>query len=330
MPPSRKRDGRLCSSAVARILVFPQVFADDVVAGASAGELAQLEDCLATLIERTPDVDDPQAVRISRALMRPRLSEGAAWSEPYRELGLAPRWLDVVKRLRNRSRDDYCQIWEMAGETSDTTWTERDGMVTWVDPTPADETPRLPLYTLRLEATVAREANGSRRDGARPVPPPVRPLGTRRSDLAEVEALAGFLAPRVGATFNGAARLLEQPLLAPLCALAATIWTVMQHPRMRTKHKDSRYKKSAFYACLDGLALGEHRATAERILRRDHPRHVHVDARVASERYTHPRWRSGLGMFAEDTDGHLTTVSDNNRKQFAPTILLSLSGGEPW
>jgi hypothetical protein len=99
---------------------------------------------------------------------------------------------------------------------------------------------------------------------------------------------------------------------------------------MRTKHKDPRYKKGAFYACLDGLALGEHRATAERILRRDHPRHVHVDASAAPERNVDPKWRSGLGMFAEDKDGHLIQVTEHNRKRFAPTILRSLSGDEPW
>lgn len=316
---------------MARILVLPQVFADDVVAGVSAAELAQLEGRLATLVERTPDIDDPQAVRIVRALMRPALLEGPAWSKPYRDLGLEPRWIEVVKRLRIRSRDDYCQVWELVGETPDTTWIERDGVLTWADPDPADNAPWLPLYTLRLEANVVRPTDGSQRGRPQPAPPrPVRPLGARRSDLAEVEALAGFLAPRVEATFNGTARLREHPLLAPLCALAATVWTAMQHPCTRTRHKEPRYRKSAFYACLDGFALGEHRATAERILRRDHPQHVHVDASAAPERWAAPAWRSGLGLFAEDKDGHLTRVNDSNRKRFTPTILLSLSGGEPW
>jgi hypothetical protein len=84
-------------------------------------------------------------MRILRALMRPRLSEGSARSEPYRELGLEQRWLEVVKRLRLQSRDDYCQIWEMVGETPDTTWIERDGVLTRADPDMADEAPRLPL-----------------------------------------------------------------------------------------------------------------------------------------------------------------------------------------
>ncbi|XXX76096.1 hypothetical protein WMF30_51450 [Sorangium sp. So ce134] len=315
---------------MARILVLPQVFADDVVAGVSAGELAQLEDRLATLIERTPDADDPQAVRILRALMRPPLLEGPAWSEPYQELGLEPRWLDIVKRLRIRSRDDYCQVWELVGEVPDTTWIERDGVLTRADPDPADEAPRLSLYTLRLSATVPRDGDTRKPGAPESPPPPVRPLGSRRSDLGEVEALADFLAPRVEATFNGTARLREQPLLAPLCTLAATVWTAMQHPKARTKHKDPQYRKGAFYACLDGLALGEHHAAAERILRRDHPRHIHVDASAAPERYTARTWRSGLGMFAEGKDGHLTAVNDGNRKQFTPTILLSLSGDEPW
>lgn len=311
--------------------MLPQVFADDVVAGVSAGELAQLEARLTPLIERTPDIDDSQTVQVLRALMRPRLSEGPAWSGPYRELGLEQRWIDVVKRLRIRSRDDFCHIWELAGEVPDTTWIECDGELTWAGPDPADEAPRLPLYTLRLMVTVPRDDGDTKKPGAPESPPrPVRPLGARRSDLAEVEALASFLAPRVEATFNGAARLREQPLLAPLCALAATVWMAMQHPKARTKHKEPQYKKGAFYACLDGLALGEHRATAERILRRDHPRHIHVNAGVAPERYTARTWRSGLGMLAGSKDGHLTAVRDSNREQFAPTILFSLSGDEPW
>lgn len=315
---------------MARLLVQPQVFADDIVAGVSAGELASLEGRLATLIERTPDVDDTQAVRILRALMRPRLSEGSAWSEAYRELGLDQRWLEVVKRLRLRSRDDYCHIWELVGETPDATWIEHDGELTWAGSAPADEAPRLPVYTLKLMVTVPRDGDAQKPDTPRAPPRPVRPLGARRSDLAEVQALAGFLAPRIKATFNGAPRLREQPLLAPLCALAATVWTAMQHPRMKTKHKDPRYKKGAFYACLDGLVLGIHRVTAERLLRRDHPRHIHVDASAAPERYSDPRWRKGLGMFAEDKDGHLTAVTDHNHKRFTPTILFSLSCGEPW
>ena len=162
-------------------------------------------------------------------------------------------------------------------------------------------------------------------------PPPVRPLGARQSDLAAVKALASFLSTKGASRFIDAARLREQPLLAPICALAMTVWSSMQQPKMRTRHRTPRYRVAAFYACLDDLALEEHRETAERILRRDHPRHIHIDASSAPEDYTEPQWRSGLGMFARDDKGeHLVSVTEHNRKQFAPLILFSLAHGEPW
>ena len=104
----------------------------------------------------------------------------------------------------------------------------------------------------------------------------------------------------------------------------------MQHPTMRTRHRTPQYKKAGFYAGLDALALGEHRVTAERILRRDHPQHIHIDASSAPEHYTHPKWRSGLGLFAEDAKGHLIAVDDVSRTKFKPLIMFSLAGGEPW
>jgi hypothetical protein len=316
------------------VRVWPQVSAEDVLAGASAEELAAIESRLLPFMEHVPDLNESRPVQIVRALTRPRLEEGAAqtWFKPYHELGLDRRWLDMVQRLRLRSLASFCEVWDTAGEVLDTWWIARDGEAIRTDDTEhrVEAAPSLPLYTLQLFVTVPRDAASSAPDRPQAPPLPVRPLGARKGDLAAVDALASLLAPRVEATFNGAARVQSQPLLAPICALAATVWTAMQHPKMQTKHKEPRYKKAAFYACLDGLALGEHRITAERILRRDHPRHIHIDACSAPDQYTDPRWRSGLGMFAEDKDGHLIQVTEHNRRQLAPTILLSLSGGEPW
>jgi hypothetical protein len=314
--------------------VWPRVYAEDVLAGASAEELAALESRLLPFIEYTPDLNDTQPVRIVRALARPVLEEGTLdrWLRPYRELGLDGRWLEVVQRLRIRNLESFCEAWEIAGDVLDTRWVIRSGMVVWAGDgrLPEEDAPGAALYTLRLSLTVPPNASGPNLDQRQAPPAPVRPLGARQSDLAEVEALARFLAPKVEATFNGAARLRDQPLLAPICALAGTVWTAMQHPKMQTKHTEPRYKKAAFYACLDALALGEHRVTAERILRRDHPAHIHIDASGAPEHYTDAKWRSGLGMFAQGKERNLIQVTEHNRKQFAPVILLSLAGDEPW
>ncbi|MRG98232.1 hypothetical protein [Polyangium spumosum] len=317
------------------IRVWPRVAAADVLAGTSDEEMAKVEGLLSPLIEHTPDLDESVAVRIVRALTRPPLVEGAPkrWIEPYRELGLESSWRDAAWRLRVRDDEKFCEVWETAGEVLDTWWGVRNGdMIQVGDARRRDENaPAQSLYTFRLTVTVPREATVPNPGKTQAPPPPVRPLGARQGDWAAVEALASFLASRVDATFNGAARLREQPLLAPICALAATVWTAMQHPKMQTKHRAPIYKMAAFYACLDSLALGEHRETAERILRRDHPRHIHIDASSAPEDYTHPQWRSGLGMFAkDDKSGHLVLVTEHNRKQFAPLILFSLAHGEPW
>lgn len=314
--------------------VWPRVSAEDVLAGVSAEDLTALESCLRPLIEYTPDLKDTQPLRIVRALTRPMLEEGMSdrWLRLYRELGLDRRWLEVVQRLRIRRLESFCEVWETAGEVLDTRWTAHGGMMIreGVGRPPVENAPGSRLYTLKLGVTVPRDAGGPKLDQLQAASAPVRPLGARQSDLVDVEALARFLAPRVEATFNGAARLRDQHMLAPLCALAGTVWTAMQHPRMQTRHKDPRYKNAAFYACLDGLALGQHRVTAERILRRDHPRHIHIDASTAPEDYTDPRWHRGLGMFAADKDGHLIAVTEVTRNQIPPVILLSLAGGEPW
>ncbi|UQA63238.1 hypothetical protein [Polyangium aurulentum] len=316
------------------VQVWPRVAAADVLAGASDEEIAKLEGLLSPFIEHTADLEESVAVRIVRALTRPTLVEGALkrWIEPYRELGLESCWRYAALWLRVRGEKEFCEVWETAGEVLDTWWGVRDrDMIRIGDERRRKENaPAQPLYTLRLTVTVPRDTAGPKPSNAQAPPLPVRPLGARQSDLAEVQALASFLAPRVEATFNGKARLREQPLLAPICALAATVWTAMQHPKMQTRHQSPLYKRAAFYACLDGLALGEHRETAERILRRDHARHIHIDASSAPEGYVDPKWRGGLGIFAGDKDGHLTQVTEHNRKQFAPLILFSLAGAEPW
>lgn len=223
------------------VRVWPQVFADDVVAGLSADELANLEARRLPFMEHVPDLDESRPVRIVRALTHPRLEEGAAqtWLKPYHERGLDPRWLDAVLRLRLRHLTTFCEVWETAGEVLDTWWVARDGKTIRTDDTErrAEAAPSLPLYTLRLFVTVPRNAEGPAPDRPQAPSPPVRPLGARKSDIAAVEALAGVLAPRVEATFSGTARLRDQPLLAPLCALAATVWTAMQHPKMQTRHR---------------------------------------------------------------------------------------------
>jgi len=316
------------------VQIWRQVSAEDVVAGASAEVLSDLENRLLPLLEYTPDLESSPPLQIVRALTQPRLEEGTpeSWLKLYRDLGLDRHWLDVVARLRVRNLDDFCEVWETVGEVRDTWWLSRDGEVIRDAGIQHLEqnAPEWPLYTFRLDVTGPRDSDRKKPYRPETAPLPVRPWGARKSDLAAVEALAAFLSPRIEASFNGPARLDAQPLLAPLCGLAATIWTAMQHPTMRTRHRAPQYKKAGFYACLDALALGEHRFTAERILRRDHPQHIHIDASSAPEHSTHPTWRHGLGLFAKDATGHLIAVDDVSRTKFKPLIMFSLAGGEPW
>src|ERR1700691_5365767 len=59
-----------------RIQLYPQVFAEDVVAGLSEQELLEGEVQLSAFVEYVPDVVESRAETIVRALLRPGPREG--------------------------------------------------------------------------------------------------------------------------------------------------------------------------------------------------------------------------------------------------------------
>jgi hypothetical protein len=69
------------------------------------------------------------------------------------------------------------------------------------------------------------------------------------------------------------------------------------------------YRPDVLDACLTSLDLGAHRETLERVLLRDHPRHLHLSVGHLPRTLAAADWRDGLGIFARNHDGELVDAS---------------------
>jgi hypothetical protein len=310
------------------IQLYPQVFAADVVASLSEEEVAVAEVQLRPFIERIPDLPQTRAERIVRALLEPSLRAAGdleEWYEPYAEAGVDPSWLEKVQDLRIGNRPGFCTVYEM-GNLSAPRWHEQDGEVKYVQ-NPKAHLPLGELYNLGITLHIPGGTAGKTIDCPRATTAAHarRPYPTNQADVVAVDALAAHLAPRVAVTFGGEGRLPVHPVLAPLCAMTATIVIVMK--TSASSKGDPR--GHALVACLDALNLGPHRTTAERILLRDHPEHIHIDPSAAPERIAARPWRDALGLFARDEKNELTWVSSKLKKTLLPRVLFSLVEPEP-
>jgi hypothetical protein len=328
-------------SKSSRLVVFATIFASDVFEGASAADLRELHDRIGHLIPYVPDDHAALALRLARGLLAGReddleeafeLSPGAlaTWLDPYIRLGVKKRWLAMLPRLRAQNVPGFARIHELAHEAVDVDWVfngvfERPSEI---GDSAIQVTTSPPLYVLPLDLTVPRELQKTEPLSA-PSSIAVRPFPADAEDERAVEALASALRPAIEAMLGGPARLRNEPILAPLCVLAATVLTALSCELFRGRHRIKWCSREGLRVCIHGLGLAAHLETSERILLRNHPRHIHVDASRTTFGYASDDWRDGLGIFAAAADGHLVRVTRLNRDDYRPRILRCLSAPEP-
>jgi hypothetical protein len=310
-----------------RIQLYPQVFAADVLAGFSEEEIASAELLLQPFIERIPDFPQTRAERIVRVLLEPPLRAGELeeWYEPYSAAGVDPSWLEKLQDLRVGNRPGFCTVFGM-GNLSAPHWQENDGDVQYIS-NPRPDLPLGEFHNLGIAVDIPRGKSGMgvACPKASPSAPPRRPYPADKADAAAVDALAAHLAPRVAITFGGEERLHDHTVLAPLCAMTASIVVVMKESASLT----GDLRSDALVACLNALDLGPHRTTADRIILRDHLEHLHIDPSAAPERIAALEWRCALGLFARDKNEELIWVGNTLRKTSQPHVLFSLVEHEP-
>lgn len=332
-----KPDAKRRKPHLRHVRVWASVSHADVLYGHDTRTLRELSDGLAPITAYVPDLISTWQKELVFALCSPSLPEGRHeedWYSVFLEHGVNQKWLSTIERLRVRTHPEFSEVFDVEGAANamGTFWEgDRAEGYQLGDPRLGSECGRVPAYTLPLTARVPASGELGK---PRPKAPdsrraPVWPYPCRPEDVEVVASLAGHLAPRIERTFNGRNRLLQYPVLAPLCALAATVDASMALQACRTRHDPPRPRAVAFHAILDALELGGHRNTAERVLLRDHARHIHVDAGGTPETFTQPRWRHGLGLFASDNGGNLREVNDLNRGRFEPRILHCLAAAEP-
>lgn len=305
--------------------VHARVTAEDIVASLEPAELAELE-LMAAHFGLESVADEATAEALVRALIEPPLDPGDAetWFGPYREAGCAG-WEGLVRRLRVSSSAEFMRVVDL--EFCTEAWRESFSYFERLPVVDPEEAMPLPLYTLGV--VVALPA-----DPKAPAPPPdnvpvaVRPYPADDRDAAAVRDLADHLAPRILGLPNGEARMNLEPVRDPLCAMVATVWNVCQDRQCRTRHQPPRYRPAFIEACLDALALGQHRETARRILLRTHPQHIHIDVVDLARPLVEAEWDS-LGLFARADDGNYSLVLPGERRRYRPRLLLSLTGPDP-
>ncbi len=310
-----------------RIIVCPAVDAADVVAGATEAELREVEERLEPGLNRR----QTRPERIIDALYSVHIPviDSVDWATPYVEAGLSARWVETARRLRVRNHPGFCRV-RGFDTVNNRHWVGRRP-----SPSPVYAIPRAPALHLDVLVPTPNQDRRSLPEGTRETPPRW-PYPTVEVDVGAVQALATRLAPRVTATFNGAARLSRDPVLVPICAMAASVIAVANRvsarkstaKRDRRKAWNSKVTWSLFGACLDALDLGEHRGTAERILFRDHPEHIHV---AAPPDLQPTPGLSALGAFASAPKaGGPMRVEDAQRRLFLPRVLYCLAAPEPF
>lgn len=161
---------------------------------------------------------------------------------------------------------------------------------------------------------------------AKPGGPPVRPFGAAAGHDEAIRDLAEALAPRLIGVAGGREQLEKEPLLAPLCAVVATVWAVMQSPKARTRERRPRPRADVLRAAVAALDLGSHEPTLERVLVRNHEDHIPVRADVPSP-WTLSEWEGWLGLFEADDKGLVTVVKGHGQRR--PRVLRSLLSREP-
>lgn len=310
------------------LVVDAQVFAEDIVRDLSADDRERL----LRIDGYTPDVGTDD-VDVADALLESPLDFGPrdTWHAPYADLGLGGSALELLAQVRIWNHPAYCRISGCTEKVAARAeWFEVDGNVVHQKRKPGvlfDNS----LYTLPLTIEVPRSPPAV---AAPRTPPPTAAVGALRPATSQdLRGLAGHLAPRVAVLPGGAARLDASPILSPIFAMVGSI-RIMMEATSRKSGNDHVYRGDVLDACLDALRLDGHRRTAERILLRDDPEHLHVDAWTerpdtpADEQVAPPRLRHGLGLFARTTRG-IVHVPVSERRQHGPRILYSLGGPEP-
>ena len=239
-----------------------------------------------------------------------------------------PRWLEVLEGLRVRNAPGFCQVWDriLNGIAPvQFEYASEDGELACVDPPSFVRGPQ--VYTVGIDFVVpAGNFDASSCSVPRASSSTTAVLRPATIRDPELEGLAARLRPRIAATFSGVERLGEHPVLAPICAVVASVSTAIRSVARRPQGCRI-YRPEALAPCLAALGLGPEREVLERILFRDHPDHLHIDV---SDLPAEIAPRSELGMFARDDKGRIVDVTREARRQLLPRVLFSLAGPDPY
>lgn len=288
--------------------VWPTVFPEDVFDGVKQDAVERLFVSLHRLGLCGMGTEEDRTTALVRALSK--LPSGPGSGTGHASLGLDPGWTSVINRLRNRDDSGVCRV---AGASSPVSY---DGL-------DVED-----VYTLRLtfELPQQRHRPVIRHPTSRE---PVRPYRTGGDVDADVEALADHLRPRVLATFGGKNRAELDPVLVPICAAAATVWTALKnHDFTWTNHQPRRIRADALLAAVMGVAGDDHDLTLTRIVMRNRDDHIPVYVGHLPERIAPKEWGGWLGRYVLLEDGTARVVQEHDRATL-PRVLTCLAGSDP-
>ncbi len=307
-----------------RCLTVPaQVLAADVAEGLDEAVIQRAIELVGQ--GGTSDLKEPPATAFARSLLELDLPAGSRlkWEETWQGAGLDLSLLLLVLKLRAVNAAGFAIVNELRDTATSFFIAKDNELLLTADPRGVNPGE---VYSLPLQVNVPLSGFAGKRTAPKGTldSPPRRPYPMDTADAAAVDALAAYIAPRVHALLGGPARLREQPVLAPLCAMAASVRAAVCEVRTDS----GRFHWDVLDACLEALDLGPHRATAERVLLRDHEQHISIDTSSAPPRYASERWKGSLGLFADAADGRLETGVSAARVM--PRLLTCLSVPEPY
>ncbi len=316
-----------------RVIVDAYVSADDVVRGFDLEEVRRVDDALAHIVGVSVDEEPALAERVVGSLLGCSLE-----SSDLHDTSLAhalenadadvDAWLEVVERLRVRDAEGFCRVWNNALQGVPSAEFVTDGD-TLVPSDRADVVEPFGVYTLPVDFVVPP---GSSDEGRCAVPRASRDARIVRPSTAseaEVQELAERLRPRAAAAFDGEARTQTQPVLAPICAVVATVSCAMRSVSRMTRG-ERLFRPEALESCLSALDLGVARETLERILFRDHPAHLHLNVAHLPPEIADLAWGGALSLFARDEKDRVIEVRSTTRRACFPRVLFSVCGPDPY
>ena len=314
--------------SVVRLTVNRRIMPEDLLVDLGTRERSEIVRAMSSVLADTPRDSLGDADLVAEGLFH----FDDTWEQEYEDAGLKAGWLERARQVRVRTRADFFTIDGFDAIAHEHAWVEGvDGLVRGRPP--GRVLGRSAIYTLALSVQCARRPSTTTTTTTTRAAvferSAVRPADATSPELA---GLADYLAPRLDTLPGGRARLKRAPLLAPVAAMVASVFLVMRATsRMNRKRRLCRH--DVLEACLDALDLGAHRRTAERIVRRDDPEHLHVDAWTEApsapvdEHVAPSEIREGFGLFG-CKGGSLGFVSRAERRDYLPRVLFSLAGSE--